>query len=166
MNLKLNSPSANKTFDIGRQLGSHLTGDELILLIGDLGAGKTLITKGIATSLGIDSREIVSPTFTLMNQFEYPLQSGEKKDRSSAYFIHFDCYRFADQSGTEKKSRKPGLIVPEIDEWIDEAIVAVEWAQYLNSSYFSLPRSIRIIMEIETQQTRNITIESELDYLQ
>ena len=66
MNLKLNSPSANKTFDIGRQLGSHLKGDELILLIGELGAGKTLITKGIASSLGIDPREIVSPTFTLM----------------------------------------------------------------------------------------------------
>lgn len=165
MNLKLNSPSANKTFAIGSQLGSHLKGDELILLIGDLGAGKTLIAKGIATSLGIDSREIVSPTFTLMNQFEYSLPPEKEREKSTAYFIHFDCYRFAGQSGNEKKSRQQGLVVPEIDEWIDEAVVVVEWAQYLHPGYFSLPRSIRIFLEIETQQTRNITIESSLDYL-
>jgi len=165
MNLKLNSPSANKTFDIGRQLGGHLKGDELILLIGELGAGKTLITKGIASSLGIDSREIVSPTFTLMNQFEYTIHPEKERETSTAHFIHFDCYRFAGQTGIEKKSRKHGLIVPEIDEWIDEAIVVVEWAQYLHSSYYSLPRAIRIFIEIETQQTRNITIESALDYL-
>ena len=165
MNLKLNSPSANKTFDIGRQLGSQLKGNELILLVGDLGDRKTLITKGIAASLGIDSRDIVSPTFTLMNQFEYPLDPKNGGKGSTAYFIHFDCYRFADQSGVEDKSRDHGLIVPEIDEWIDEAIIAVEWAQYLHSSYFSLPRSIRIFIEADTRQTRNITIESALDYL-
>jgi tRNA threonylcarbamoyladenosine biosynthesis protein TsaE len=165
MNSKLNSPSADKTFDIGRQLGNHLKGDELVLLIGDLGAGKTLITKGIASSLGIDSNEIVSPTFTLMNQFEYPLNPENIEHKSTSYFIHFDCYRFADRSGLEKKSPEQGLVVPEIDEWIDEAIVVVEWAQYLHSSYISLPRSIRIFIEIETPQTRNITIESALDYL-
>jgi tRNA threonylcarbamoyladenosine biosynthesis protein TsaE len=165
MNLKLNSPSADKTFDIGSQLGRQLKGNELILLVGDLGAGKTLIAKGIASSLGIDSRDIVSPTFTLMNQFEYPFRPKNNSNGSTAYFIHFDCYRFADQSGKEKQTRNQGLIVPEIDEWIDEAIVAVEWAQYLHSSYFTLPRSIRIFMEAETQQTRSITIESELDYL-
>jgi tRNA threonylcarbamoyladenosine biosynthesis protein TsaE len=165
MNLKLNSPSPDNTFDIGKKLGLQLRGKELILLIGELGAGKTLMTKGIASSLGVNPNEIVSPTFTLMNQFEYSSETQKRREGSIAYFIHFDCYRFADRGNAGEKPRGPGLIIPEIDEWIDEAIVAVEWAQYLHPSYFSLPRSIRVSIKIETHQTRNITIESALDYL-
>jgi tRNA threonylcarbamoyladenosine biosynthesis protein TsaE len=161
MNLKLNSPSPDNTFNIGKKLGLQLRGNELVLLTGELGAGKTLMAKGIASSLGINPDEIVSPTFTLMNQFEYSPGSQKGREKSIAYFVHFDCYRFAQ----ELKNQSDGLVLPEIDEWIDETIIVVEWAQYLHPSYFSLPRSIRVSIEIETHQTRNITIESDLDYL-
>jgi tRNA A37 threonylcarbamoyladenosine biosynthesis protein TsaE len=121
------------------------------------------MTKGISSSLGIDPREVVSPTFTLMNQYEYSTSAGN--GNITSHLIHFDCYRFADYTGKEIKSGETGLIFPEIDEWIDEAIVVVEWAQYLHSSYFSLPNSIRINLEIRSPHSRHITIESALNHL-
>ena len=144
MILKLNSPSPSDTFAIGEKIGQNLKGKEIILLSGELGAGKTLMAKGIASSLGIDPDEIVSPTFTLMNQYEFQIESKKTGKEFPGQLLHFDCYRL----GLDRDSRSKGLVLPEIDEWIDEAVIMVEWAQYLHPSYFSLPRSIRIRIEI------------------
>jgi tRNA A37 threonylcarbamoyladenosine biosynthesis protein TsaE len=70
--------------------------------------------------------------------------------------IHFDCYRL----GLDLNNRSEGLILPEIDEWIEEAIIVVEWAQYLHPSYFSLPTLIWIRFEILSTQKRIIKIKT------
>ncbi len=159
---KLTSPTPSKTYEIGSRIGNNLKGDEIILLAGELGAGKTLLTKGIAASLGIDPDEIVSPTFTLMNQFDFQFKSKKNRREHSRQFIHFDCYRLA----REMKNQSDGLVLPEIDEWIDEAIIVVEWAQYLHPSYFSLPKTIWIIFEILSSRKRLIKIKTLLNNFQ
>ena len=57
--------SESETADLGRKIGEQLSGGEIITLSGDLGAGKTALTKGIALGLGV-CETVVSPTFTLM----------------------------------------------------------------------------------------------------
>src|SRR4249920_1694654 len=61
------SDSQSETFALGERLGAELAGGEIILLNGPLGAGKTMLVKGIATALGLDQEEVTSPSFTLVN---------------------------------------------------------------------------------------------------
>ena len=180
MILKLSSPSPAETFEIGKGIGRSLKGEEIILLCGGLGAGKTLMTKGIAASLGIDPDDVVSPTFTLMNQYQFRKNSLEENSNpTDSWFIHFDCYRFSDtvvdnqvkskrllSVNKGRKVQLGGIILPEIDEWIDAAVVVIEWAQFLHSSYFALLKSISVNFHIISPHDRSIKIKSKLDYLQ
>ena len=143
MNLKLYSNSPENTVEIGGKIGSRLKGNEIILLSGDLGAGKTLLTKGIASSLGIDPNEVVSPSFTLINHF-----SGKYR------LFHVDLYRMGDLIATT---------LPEIDEYIDEGIIVVEWAQYLDPSYFQLTNVINIDFQTANHNRRTLTIQTAID---
>ncbi|RIJ89449.1 MAG: tRNA (adenosine(37)-N6)-threonylcarbamoyltransferase complex ATPase subunit type 1 TsaE, partial [Acidobacteria bacterium] len=59
-----------ETFDLGTQLSSELRTGDVILLSGELGAGKTLLTKGILHGLGYDVDEVTSPSFTLVNLYK------------------------------------------------------------------------------------------------
>ncbi len=70
-----------ETIEVGRKIGVNLKGGDVILLSGDLGAGKTTFTKGIGQALNI-KRVINSPTFTLVKEYQ-----GDKK------LIHMDLYR-------------------------------------------------------------------------
>ncbi len=87
--------SADQTMAIGQKLAQYLKPQDLILLDGDLGAGKTTFTKGLAKGLGID-RPIKSPTFTIIREY----QDG----RIPLY--HMDVYRLeeggADDLGLEE----------------------------------------------------------------
>ncbi len=76
------SASPATTYEVGQLLGKLLIPGDLICLIGDLGAGKTLLVKGMAVGLGVDEASITSPTFTLINEYQgvHPI-------------YHFDVYR-------------------------------------------------------------------------
>jgi len=148
MIINLNSKSIEDTLKIGFKIGSLLAGNELILLIGDLGVGKTLITKGIAKGMEISEKDIVSPTFTLQNTY-YSLKINKE-------IHHFDLYRIGEDIGER------GLISPEIDECLDENIAIVEWAQYLDKSYFKLNNLIKIYINKTDRNERRIRIETEL----
>src|SRR6266853_4667951 len=73
------------TFDLGVRIGAHLSGGEVILLNGPLGAGKNVFVKGIARALGVDEEEVTSPSFTLVN-----LHQGR------LLLYHLDLYRLAE----------------------------------------------------------------------
>jgi tRNA threonylcarbamoyladenosine biosynthesis protein TsaE len=135
------STSPEQTFQLGEKIGKSLKGSETLLLTGDLGAGKTLLTKGIAHSLGIDPEEVVSPSFTLMNRFQgkFPL-------------FHVDLYRLGDESGD--KIHELG----DMDDYIGEGIVIIEWAQFLDDSFFSMKNTIDIRFELTPEDYREITI--------
>lgn len=78
-----NSPQETEKFGI--KLSQKLRGGDIVLLSGDLGAGKTSMVKGIAKGFGIKN-EITSPTFTLMNIYDI-------KDKKINTLVHIDTYR-------------------------------------------------------------------------
>lgn len=89
-------------------------------LQGELGAGKTYFTKGIARALGIDT--ITSPTFVLMKKFKISRAMKECQAKSKKYFFHIDCYRVRDSQDAKQI---------ELDKIIanSRAIIAIEWAE-------------------------------------
>lgn len=76
--------SCDETFEMGRRIGELLTGGDVLLLRGDLGAGKSVFARGLARGVGIDCA-MPSPTFTLMQPYEGRIP-----------FYHFDLYRLDD----------------------------------------------------------------------
>lgn len=116
--------STDDTISFGKKLSSSLTGGDIVLLHGDLGAGKTTITKGIAQYFGID--DIVSPTFTLMNV--YHLSTGAPKHSSTSdikTFVHIDTYRLENQDN---------LIEIGIEDYLGDknTICVIEWPEKIN----------------------------------
>ena len=80
--MKIFSKSAFETEKIGKRIAERLKGNEVIALFGDLGVGKTALTRGIAEFFGVKDL-VSSPTFSIMNEYQ-----GEKCD-----ICHFDMYR-------------------------------------------------------------------------
>lgn len=74
--------SEQKTISTGKDVAKKLSGGDIVLLHGELGAGKTTLTKGIARGLGVKD-DIVSPTFTLMNVYQGDVFT----------MVHVDTYR-------------------------------------------------------------------------
>ena len=85
MRILCRSHSEGETETIGELLAAALLPDGVLLLSGDLGLGKTVLTRGLARGLGIDDTEVQSPTFTLIREHH-----GEQAD-----LIHIDLYRLA-----------------------------------------------------------------------
>ena len=106
--------SQSETEVFGKKLSAKLNGGDILLLSGELGAGKTSLVKGIAKGLGI-KHEITSPTFTLMNIYE--VKSLKSKVKS---LVHIDTYRLKDEKelleiGVEDYLGKPNTIC--VIEW-------------------------------------------------
>lgn len=105
------------TTRLGERIASGLQAGDLVLLSGDLGAGKTFLARAIARALGVPTEvAIASPTFTLVQEYETP----------KGMLLHVDLYRLRDEDREKTRSeiRKLGL-----DERRAEgAIVLVEWA--------------------------------------
>lgn len=101
------SRSAEQTVDFAREYASSLKGGDVVLLYGEMGAGKTVFAKGVALGLGIDD-EILSPTYAYMNDY------GGK-------LYHYDCYRLS--SGAQAEGL--GLT----DYFYGDGVCLVEWAQ-------------------------------------
>ncbi len=134
-----NSPE--ETFDLGEKLGEKLKGGEIVLLSGNLGAGKTLFTKGILYALEFDVDEVTSPSFTLVN-----LYRTEKFD-----VYHIDFWRL---ETVEDVAAAVGLEEILEDE---SAIVIAEWSEKLKKSAFS-NEVIRVSIEGDGDGVRKILI--------
>jgi tRNA threonylcarbamoyladenosine biosynthesis protein TsaE len=112
--------SAAGTIAIGRKLADLLTPPRLLILRGDLGAGKTTLVKGIATALGAaDSDEVTSPTFTLVHEYAGSLDGRPIK------LLHLDLYRL----DAERQLDSLGLE----EMRTSDAIVLVEWGEKFKS---------------------------------
>ena len=85
------SNSEKDTFDLGRQIGEKAVPGDVYTLVGDLGVGKTVFTKGLAKGLGIEE-PVSSPTFTIVQIYE--------EGRMPLY--HFDVYRIGDVEEMEE----------------------------------------------------------------
>ena len=133
MNLTLKSSSVEQTLEIAGNLAKKLKGDELILFYGDLGAGKTVFIKGIVEFFGVNKSEVVSPTFTLLNEYK----------TTNFNIYHFDLYRIG-ESVSE--------YFYEIDDLLGEGLILVEWSEYLSDYYKSLKSTINIKISIESNE--------------
>ncbi|MBX7223754.1 MAG: tRNA (adenosine(37)-N6)-threonylcarbamoyltransferase complex ATPase subunit type 1 TsaE [Blastocatellia bacterium] len=137
--------SADETFDVAFDLAENLP--ELaaqtcfvILLEGDLGAGKTCFVKGLCAGIGIPEDEVNSPTFTLVNEY----QGG------AVMFRHLDLYRLP---ASREAAASLGL-----DDWLDEpGVVAIEWSERLLG--FSWEHLARISIKVLDEDRREITIQ-------
>lgn len=105
--------STEETVNVGYKLGRLLNKGDIITLTGDLGAGKTAFTGGIAAGLGIKGY-ITSPTFTIVNEYEGELP-----------LYHFDVYRIADPDE---------MFEIGFEEYLEgSGIVVIEWADMVKS---------------------------------
>ena len=110
--MKIETFSEKETFELGKKLGTEAKSGQVYALLGDLGVGKTILTKGFAEGLGI-TEPVSSPTFTIVQVYE----------EGRMPFYHFDVYRIGD--------------IEEMDEigyedcFYGEGVCLVEWANLI-----------------------------------
>jgi tRNA threonylcarbamoyladenosine biosynthesis protein TsaE len=128
--------SEAETSDVGRRLAQTLEAGSVLLLVGDLGAGKTALVRGLAEGLGVPPEEVSSPTFTLMQEY----RGGRVP------LVHVDLYRLNDSREIDDLG---------LEEIGMESVLAIEWAE-------KLPRAIAGAVEIRIQHgpgdERTVTI--------
>ena len=123
-----------ETRALGRALAARLLPDGVLLLTGDLGSGKTVLTQGVAAGLGIDPAEVQSPTYTLIREHAGP----------GGRLVHVDLYRLAPEEvlalGFEEVLAGPRIKV-------------VEWAERLP---FPVPEGLRLALSRHPEGGRDI----------
>lgn len=111
--MKIISHSVSETLIIGKKIAALLKEGDIICLFGQLGSGKTVLTKGIAWGLGIKRSSVISPSFVLIREY-----SGYKLP-----LYHFDLYRL--------KGQKDILDLGYEEYLYDEGVAVIEWADRL-----------------------------------
>jgi len=140
MKRQYQTSSADETIQAGRELAGVLTIPSLVVLTGDLGAGKTTLVKGIADSFNAaEQHEVTSPTFTLIHEYRGP--------KVTVY--HIDLYRIE----TERELETLG-----IDELLRDpnALVLIEWGEKFVR--FQRERDVEIALERVGDTERKITL--------
>lgn len=137
-NREILTHSSEETIREGREIGARLKAPVLILLSGDLGAGKTTLTKGIAAGLGAAREDdVTSPTFTLIHKYE-----------GSTRVYHVDLYRIEDLHDLETLGLE--------DIFSEQAVIIVEWPDRLKLRT-DWP-IVRIQLEHVAEDVRRISI--------
>ncbi|WP_415922453.1 tRNA (adenosine(37)-N6)-threonylcarbamoyltransferase complex ATPase subunit type 1 TsaE [Tateyamaria sp. SN6-1] len=110
--ITLNLPDADATAALGRSLAAHLVPGDILLLEGDVGAGKTHLARALIQSILIEAEDVPSPTFTLVQVY----------DTTRGPLWHADLYRLSDSSEVEELG---------LTEAFATAICLVEWPDRL-----------------------------------
>jgi tRNA threonylcarbamoyladenosine biosynthesis protein TsaE len=125
------SHSAEETIELGRRLARRLNPPMLVLLSGDLGSGKTTLSKGIISGLGAAREEdVTSPTFTLVHVFhKHSAGAGSTSSSHRTKVYHVDLYRiekFVDieSLGLEDALSEPAVV---LIEWPDRFSLRTDW---------------------------------------
>lgn len=131
--------SAEETTALGRKLAERIVAPKLILLRGDLGAGKTTLVKGIAAGFGAATEdEVTSPTFTLVHEYRGP----------TATLYHIDLYRV----DTQRELETLGLD----DLMTENSILLIEWGEKF--ARFERERDVEIALERVSENERGIKV--------
>ena len=128
--------SEEETAALARDVAAELTAGDVLLLWGNLGAGKTAFVRGLAEGLGIGPDEVSSPTFTLVHEY--------RGGRLALY--HVDLYRL-DRAATEDLGLE--------QMGVADGVLAIEWPERLTHD---LPGAKQVTIEIVDESTRRITI--------
>jgi tRNA threonylcarbamoyladenosine biosynthesis protein TsaE len=115
--------SSEETIAKGREIALKLRPPVLVLLKGDLGAGKTTLTKGIISGLGAAKEEdVTSPTFNLVHEFRIPNPAASKSSPQLCKVYHVDLYRIESFHDLESLGLEDALS--------EKAIVIIEWPEH------------------------------------
>lgn len=136
--MKLISNSVEETIKIGEKLAKRIKKGSCVALVGDLGSGKTVLTKGIAKGLGVKNpRYVNSPTFVIIKEY---------KGRLPLY--HFDLYRL---------NRSSVIDTENFEEYFyDDGVTVIEWADKIRKL---LPKKfIEIRLKVIGENKRRIEI--------
>ncbi len=135
--MKFQSTSDADTREIGRKLGKSLKPGDVVCLYGDLGAGKTTMVKGIASTQGIDERDITSASYTIIAEYD-----------SDIPFYHIDLYRINNEEALDLG----------IDEYLEsDGIAVIEWAERLGEG--APDKIIKVELKYIEENSRSIEIE-------
>jgi len=134
--MKFLSSGPDETKDLGRKLGKKLKRGDVVCLYGELGSGKTVMVKGIASVFGINERDITSASFTIIAEYD-----------NDVPFYHIDLYRV-----TAGKSSELGL-----REYLGgDGISVIEWAERAEDE---IPEdSIKVSLNYKGDDIREIEI--------
>ena len=110
--MTITTHSEEETAAVGRELAPTLAAGDVLLLYGDLGAGKTAFVRGLAEGLGVSRDEVSSPTFTLIQEY----RGGRLT------LFHVDLYRIEDPREFDELG---------LDEIAEDGVLAIEWAERL-----------------------------------
>jgi tRNA threonylcarbamoyladenosine biosynthesis protein TsaE len=127
-----------ETVAAGRDLAAQLSAGSVILLVGDLGAGKTAFVRGLAEGLGVGAEEVSSPTFTIMQEY----RGGRLP------LFHVDLYRLDDPREIDDLG---------LDELTADGVLAIEWADKLPQP----PQAIRVVIEHAGDTERRLSVTGE-----
>ncbi len=131
------SHSVEETESFAEEFGRQLEGNEIIAMYGDLGAGKTSFTRGLARGLGVEET-VSSPTFAIVNEYsgDFPL-------------YHFDMYRIESWNDLDSIG---------FFDYIDNGVIVIEWSENIEGA---LPDNvIRVVIEkTENENERIIKVE-------
>lgn len=132
--------SPQETEELGMKLALSLKPGDVVALDGDLGAGKTVFTRGICRGMGLDPDNVMSPTFTIVNEYDEPA------DKVPVF--HFDTYRL---SGTDD------FLASGLDEYFArDGVCVIEWSSVIEDL---LPdNTVRVVIK-GTGDAREITID-------
>ncbi|HEY5164018.1 MAG TPA: tRNA (adenosine(37)-N6)-threonylcarbamoyltransferase complex ATPase subunit type 1 TsaE [Terriglobales bacterium] len=134
--------SPEETIAFGRQFAAQLAPPKLVLLRGDLGAGKTTMVKGIAEAFDAASQDdVTSPTFTLIHEYRGP----------KVTVFHIDLYRI----DTERELATLGLA----DYFREDSVVLIEWGEKFPQ--FLQERDVEIAIERVGENERKINLKFE-----
>jgi tRNA threonylcarbamoyladenosine biosynthesis protein TsaE len=131
------SKSPAETISAGKKIGKELKAGDVLCLKGDLGAGKTHFVKGIAEALNINPDEVLSPTYTLIHEYEGTIP-----------LYHFDCYRM--------ESPGEALEIGAEEYFYGAGICVIEWPERIAS--LIPPEALWITIEIADRETRKFVI--------
>ena len=131
----------SETAAIGRALAASLSAGDVVLLYGDLGAGKTAFVKGLAEGLGAPRDEVSSPTFTLIQEY----RGGR------VTLFHVDLYRLEDPREIDDLG---------LDEIAVDGLLAIEWAEKLDNTVERVgARRVAVRIAHGEGDTRTIDVE-------
>jgi tRNA threonylcarbamoyladenosine biosynthesis protein TsaE len=113
-------PTTEDTLALGARFGAELRAGDVVVLSGPLGAGKTVLAKGIAAAMDVEG-PVISPTFVLA-------RVHRARRAGAPAMIHVDMYRLLDHASVDLLSELDSL---DLDTDLDDAVVVVEWGEGL-----------------------------------